>query len=51
MNEFSLWFWRPIGEFTGVLFAMGALVAVGMALLFATSGLYWCKTKWRNRHK
>jgi hypothetical protein len=45
MNEFWIWFWRPIGEVLGALFLVVVVTAVffvGVVLKF-----YW--NKWINR--
>lgn len=40
MNEFWLWFMRPIAEFLGVLALLAAIAAVGVAAM-AVRFLYW----------
>jgi len=37
MNEFWLWFWRPVAEFLGVIAFIATFLVVGVICMF----FYW----------
>jgi len=52
MNEFWLWFWRPVAEFLGVISFIAAILVVGIICMF----FYWLfmiskdrVNKWRGK--
>jgi hypothetical protein len=49
MNEFWLWFWRPIAELLGSLAMLAAVAAVMFAFLLAGVASDSVKAWWKRR--
>ena len=47
MNEFWLWFWRPIAEFLGALAFIAAIVAIAFVGFIAYLCFLAIRDKWR----